>query len=100
MVATAGYRLAGPTHPSDLTTIPTLKRETITLLGTVLRGASPVFSVASSSAPMLIVQGSLDTAAPAGQSLELLRALHQRGVPVGYVAYAGGDGFSGLTLVK
>ena len=49
---------------------------------------------------MLIVQGCLDTTVPAGQSLELLRALYQRGVPLGCIAYAGGHEFSGLTSVK
>lgn len=93
--------------PSDLATIPTLRRERTALLGAAgvqqiaaLRDASPVFSIAANSAPMLIVQGTLDTTVPPGQSLELLRALRRRGVPVGYIGYAGGHGFSGLAPVQ
>jgi acetyl esterase/lipase len=63
----------------------------------MLYQASPVFYVTSRSAPMLIVHGVLDQTVPPSQSRELQQALQQAAVPVTYISYPGGHGFSQLT---
>ncbi len=61
------------------------------------RDGSPLFLVSPQSAPMLIVQGAQDVTVPPAQSLALQAALQRNHVPVQYVSYNGGHGFSGLT---
>ncbi len=61
------------------------------------RDFSPAFAVTSQSAPMLIVQGMQDTLVPPTQSAELHQALKQYHVPVWYLSYNGGHGFSELS---
>ena len=58
------------------------------------RDFSPTFAVTDQSAPTLIVQGNRDTLVPATQSTELRRVLQQYHVPVWYLSYTGGHGFS------
>ncbi len=64
---------------------------------TPFRDASPIFDVSSKSVPTLIIQGSRDQLVYPAQSQELLRALQKQGVPVNYISYNGGHGFSGLS---
>ncbi len=59
--------------------------------------ASPLFLVSAQSAPMLIVQGTQDDVVPPEQSRALQQALQNHQVPVNYLSYAGGHGFSGLS---
>lgn len=58
------------------------------------RDFSPAFAVTSQSAPTLIVQGTQDILVPPTQSNELRQALQQYHVPVWYLSYSGGHGFS------
>lgn len=63
----------------------------------VYRDASPIFDVSAQSAPTLIIQGSQDQLVYPAQSQELFQALQRNHVPVKYISYDGGHGFSGLT---
>lgn len=67
---------------------------------TALRAASPVFYVSAASAPTLIVQGTADTLVPASQSEGLRRALGAAGVPVEYMAYAGGHSLTAVSAAE
>jgi acetyl esterase/lipase len=61
------------------------------------RDASPLFDVTTLSAPMLIIQGSVDDTVPPSQSQALQRALQQVGVPVSYISFPGGHEYTGLS---
>lgn len=58
------------------------------------RDFSPALAVTRQSAPVLIVQGTQDTLVPPTQSTELQQVLKQQHVPVWYLSYHGGHGFS------
>jgi len=59
-----------------------------------LRAASPLAQVSGQSAPMNIIQGTLDPFFPsATQAQALADALRAKGVPVEYVTYFGGHNF-------
>jgi acetyl esterase/lipase len=62
-------------------------------LPNVWRGASPVFHVAKSNAPFLIVHGTHDPAVPLAQAQELYDKLEQAGVPVSFVKLDEGHTF-------
>jgi acetyl esterase/lipase len=60
------------------------------------RDASPIFAVNTRTAPTLIVHGTQDSIIPISQSLELLRALESRHVPVRMITYTGGHGLDSI----
>ncbi len=60
----------------------------------VWRSASPVFNVAKSNAPFLIVQGTQDANVPIAQAQELYDKLQQAGVPVSFVKVEDGHTFT------
>jgi acetyl esterase/lipase len=59
----------------------------------VWRDASPVFHVAKSNAPFLIVHGTSDDAVPIAQAQELHDKLQKVGVPVSFIRLDGGHTF-------
>jgi acetyl esterase/lipase len=58
--------------------------------------ASPLFYVASQSAPTLIIHGTHDMTVPIEQSQSLQSALQQHDVPVEYITYAGEHSLGGI----
>lgn len=60
------------------------------------RSASPLLSLSSHSAPMLIVQGDEDTVVAPRQSRDLMAASSAKHVPTEFVSYAGGHEYAGL----
>jgi dipeptidyl aminopeptidase/acylaminoacyl peptidase len=60
----------------------------------VWRSASPVFNVAKSNAPFLIVHGTHDDNVPLAQAQELYEKLQQAGVPVNFVKLEDGHTFT------
>jgi acetyl esterase/lipase len=58
--------------------------------------ASPLYAISSTSAPVVIVQGTNDTTVPEAQSRALEQALRQRQVDVQYISYTGDHVFAGL----
>ncbi len=62
-------------------------------LSAVWRSASPVFQVAKSNAPFLIVHGTSDTTVPMAQAQELYDKLQMAGVPVTFVKVDDGHTF-------
>jgi len=65
-----------------------------TKLPEVWRSASPVFNVAKSNAPFLIVHGTQDPNVPIAQPQELYEKLQQAGVPVNFVKLEDGHTFT------
>ena len=65
-----------------------------TKLPEVWRSASPVFHVAKSNAPFLIVHGTQDPNVPIAQAQELYGKLQQAGVPVNFVKLEDGHTFT------
>jgi acetyl esterase/lipase len=63
-------------------------------LSEVWRSASPVFNVAKSNAPFLIVHGTHDDNVPLAQAQELYEKLQQAGVPVNFVKLEDGHTFT------
>ncbi len=61
------------------------------------RTASPLYAISSTTAPMLIVQGTNDDTVPEAQSRALEAALKRQHVPVQYISYTGGHVFAGLS---
>jgi acetyl esterase/lipase len=59
----------------------------------VWRAASPVFHVAKSNAPFLIMHGTSDDAVPIAQAQEFYDKLHKAGVPVSFIKMEGGHTF-------
>jgi len=59
----------------------------------VWRDASPVFRVAKSNAPFLIMHGKSDDAVPIAQAQEFYSKLQKAGVPVSFIKMEGGHTF-------
>ena len=59
----------------------------------VWRDASPVFHVAKSNSPFLIVHGTRDDAVPIAQAQEFYSKLQKAGVPVSFIKMEGGHTF-------
>ena len=92
--------------PVDLTNIhtPTAQQALQQLFGVPYsaapdryRDGSPLFLVSPQSAPTLIIQGTHDMVVPPSQSQALQAALQRNHVPVQYVSYDGGHGFTGIS---
>ncbi len=94
----------GPTDMGKLTNVVAWKQTFPVLFGETnknnpafLHDASPIYQVSSASAPMLIIQGTVDTIVPPSQSKTLQSKLQAANVPVSYISYPGGHSFEGLT---
>jgi acetyl esterase/lipase len=61
------------------------------------RAASPLYAISTTSAPMVIVQGTNDTTVPETQSRALEQALRQHQIAVQFISYPGEHVFAGLT---
>ena len=59
------------------------------------RSGSPITYAAQITTPTLIISGTADETVPATESYELYHALHDRGIPVRFVAIPGAHHFPG-----
>ncbi len=90
--------------PVDLTHPGALRSSVTALVGdnapvtlAQLTSASPLFLVGKQSAPMLIVQGNLDSlVSSTTQSVLLYQALQKNNIQTQYISYNGGHSFQGL----
>jgi acetyl esterase/lipase len=65
--------------------------------GQIYQDASPLDQLDPHTGPVFITQGTQDTVVLPDQSQELQQALQSDNIPVEYVSYDGGHGYSGLT---
>jgi dipeptidyl aminopeptidase/acylaminoacyl peptidase len=59
----------------------------------------PLYHLSPTSAPTMVVQGTLDPLVPPAQSDELIAALQANGVANQSIYYSGGHQFTGLSMV-